>query len=122
MSQTVNYAVQINGQAVAIVGKVKFKKGFPKVTTKSASIGEDVIPYEDVDYSEAIGTVTIKLPNTARNQGYITDWQRNRGKNALHLTDKASEEVVVFKKQSVSEDVEFEAEDFEVVFTGGQGV
>lgn len=122
MSQTVNYAVQVNGSAIAIVGKVKFKKGYPKVNTKTASIGDKVVPYEDVDFTEAMGTVTIKLPNTAKNQGFVSDWQENRGKNALHLTDKSSGEVIVFKQQSISEDVEFEGEDFDVVFTGGQGV
>ncbi len=122
MSQTVNYSVQVNGSAIAIVGKVKFKKGYPKVDVKTASIGDKIVPYENVDFSEAMGTVTLTLPNTATNQGYVDDWQQNRGKNAIHLTDKASEEVVVYKQQSIIEDVEFEGEDFEVVFAGGQGV
>ena len=122
MAQTANYAVQVNGSAIAIVGKVKFKKGYPKVTTKTASIGDTIVPYEDVDFTEAMGTVTLTLPNTVENQEFVDDWQDNRGLNALHLTDKASGKVVVYKKQSISEDVEFEGEDFEVVFAGGQGV
>lgn len=122
MSQTVNYSVQVNGSAIAIVGKVKFKKGYPKVDVKTASIGDKIVPYENVDFSEAMGTVTLTLPNTATNQGYVDDWQQNRGKNAIHLTDKASGEVVVYKQQSITEDVEYEGEDFEVVFAGGQGV
>ena len=122
MAQTVNYSVQVNGSAIAIVGKVKFKKGYPKVNVKTASIGDQIVPYEDIDFTEAMGTVTLKLPNTATNQGYVSDWQENRGANALHLTDKSSGEVVIFKKQSIIEDVEFEGEDFDVVFAGGQGV
>ena len=122
MAQTVNYSVQVNGSAIAIVGKVKFKKGYPKVDVKTASIGDKVVPYENVDFTEAMGTVTITLPNTAKNQGFVDDWQQNRGKNAVHLTDKASGGVIVYKQQSITEDIEYEGEDFEVVFAGGQGV
>ena len=120
MAKVVNYTVLVNGTPLAIVGRVKFKKGYPKVDVKTASIGSKVVIYENVNYEEAMGTVTITLPNTAKNQGYVTDWQENRGKNAISLTDESGE-VVVFKKQYIAEDVEFDAETFEVTFVGGQG-
>lgn len=115
--------VQVNGQTVAIVGKPVYKRGKPKVDVKTATVGEEVRVYESLDYTEAIGSVTIKLQPTNENIELIEDWQDNIGKNAIRMTDRKTGFTKTFKNMSISEDLEidFDAE-IEVEFVGGQGV
>ena len=113
----------INGGTVAVVEKPKYKRGVPKVDVKTATIGDKVQVYENVDYSEATGEVTIKIQPTAENIELVEDWQDNIGKNAIRLVDSRTGFTKTFNNMSIKEDIEIDfASEIEVTFTGGQGV
>ena len=65
----------INGATVAVVEKPKYKRGVPKVEVKTATIGDKVQVYENVDYTEATGECTIKVQPTAENIELLEDWR-----------------------------------------------
>lgn len=115
--------VQVNGGTVAVSKKPKYKRGTPKVTSNTSFIGDSVKVTQNTDFSEAIGEVTIALRNTMENITMLEDWQDNIGKNAVRMVDSATGFTKTFNQMSVSEDVEvdFDAEEFEVIFQGGQG-
>jgi len=115
--------VIVNGGVVAVVEKPKYKRGVPKVNVKTATVGDEVQVYEDVDYSEATGEVTIKIQPTAENIELLEDWQDNVGKNAIRLVDSRVGFTKTFNNMSTGGDIEIDfASEIEVVFTGGQGV
>ena len=112
----------INGGTVAVVEKPKYKRGVPKVEVKTATIGDKVQVYENVDYTEATGECTIKIQPTAENIELVEDWQDNIGKNAIRLVDSRTGFTKTFNNMSIIEDVEIDfASEIEIVFTGGQG-
>lgn len=115
--------VQVNGQTVAVAKKPKYKRGVPKVASNTSFVGNEVKVTQNVDYSEAIGEVTIALRNTLENVNLVEDWQDNIGKNAIRLVDSGTGFTKTFNKMSIEEDVEidFDGEEFSVVFKGGQG-
>jgi len=115
--------VQINGQTVAVAKRPKYKRGTPKIKTNTSLIGDSVKVTQAKDYSEAIGEVTIALRNTTGNITLLEDWQDNIGKNAVRMIDSETGFTKTFNQMSISEDVEidFDSEEFEVTFQGGQG-
>jgi len=115
--------VIVNGQTVAVSKNPKYKRGVPKVKTNTSFIGNEVVPTQSVDYSEAIGKCTIALRNTLENITMLEDWQDNIGKNEVRMVDTDTGFTKTFKKLSVSDDVEidFDSSEFEVIFEGGQG-
>jgi len=115
--------VSINGVTVPVNGKPKWKGGAPKVTVKTATVGDKVMTYEEVDYTEAIGSVTISIMPTVANVELFESWQANIGKNAIRIVDTKTQFTKTFNNMSISEDVEFDTTDaIEIVFMGGQGV
>lgn len=115
--------VIVNGVAVAVAEKPKYKRGVPKVNVETATIGDEVQVYENVDYSEATGEVSIMIKPTASNIQLLEDWQNNRGKNAIRMVDNKTEFSKTFNSMSIMDDVEIDfASNIEIVFTGGQGV
>lgn len=113
----------VNGVTVAVVEKPKYKRGVPKVDVKTATIGDKVVVYENVDYTEATGQATIKLQPTAENIELVEEWQDNIGKNAIRLVDSRTGFTKTFNNMSIMEDLEIDfASEIEVVFTGGQGI
>lgn len=115
--------VIINGETLAVAKKPKYKRGIAKVNTHTSLIGESVKVTQSQDFSEAIGGVTISLRNTATNISLVEDWQDNIGKNAIRLVDNQTGFTKTFNQMSIEEDVEidFDSEEFEVDFKGGQG-
>lgn len=115
--------VVVNGQTIAVVDKPKYKRGVPKVDVKTATIGDKVLVYEDVDYSEATGQVVIKIQPTAENIEMLENWQDNAGKNAIRMVDSRTGFTKTFNNMSIMEDVEIDfSAEIEVTFTGGQGI
>lgn len=115
--------VVVNGQTIAVVDKPKYKKGVPKVDVKTATIGDKVLVYENVDYSEATGQVVIKIQPTAENIEMLENWQDNAGKNAIRMVDSRTGFTKTFNNMSIMEDVEIDfSAEIEVTFTGGQGI
>lgn len=115
--------VVVNGQTVAVVDKPKYKRGVPKVDVKTATIGDKVLVYENVDYSEATGQVVIKIQPTAENIEMLENWQDNAGKNAIRMVDSRTGFTKTFNNMSIMEDVEIDfSAEIEVTFTGGQGI
>lgn len=115
--------VVVNGQTVAVVEKPKYKRGVPKVEVKTATIGDKVQVYENVDYTEATGEVVIKIQPTAENIELLENWQDNIGKNAIRMVDSRTGFTKTFNNMSIMEDVEIDfGAEIEVTFTGGQGV
>ncbi|MDY0193571.1 MAG: hypothetical protein RBR93_08590 [Aliarcobacter butzleri] len=115
--------VVVNGQTVAVVDKPKYKRGVPKVDVKTATIGDKVLVYENVDYSEATGAVVIKIQPTAENIEMLESWQDNIGKNAIRMVDSRTGFTKTFNNMSIMEDIEIDfSVEIEVTFTGGQGI
>lgn len=115
--------VVVNGQTIAVVDKPKYKRGMPKVDVKTATIGDKVLVYENVDYSEATGQVVIKIQPTAENIEMLENWQDNAGKNAIRMVDSRTGFTKTFNNMSIMEDVEIDfSAEIEVTFTGGQGI
>ncbi len=115
--------VVVNGQTVAVVDKPKYKRGVPKVDVKTATIGDKVLVYENVDYSEATGEVVIKIQPTAENIEMLENWQDNIGKNAIRMVDSRTGFTKTFNNMSIMEDIEIDfSAEIEVTFTGGQGI
>jgi len=115
--------VVVNGQTIAVVDKPKYKRGVPKVDVKTATIGDKVLVYENVDYSEATGEVVIKIQPTAENIEMLENWQDNIGKNAIRMVDSRTGFTKTFNNMSIMEDVEIDfSAEIEVTFTGGQGI
>jgi hypothetical protein len=113
----------VNGATVAVVEKPKYKRGVPKVDVKTATIGDKVVVYENVDYTEATGECTIKIQPTAENIELVEGWQDNIGKNAIRLVDSRTGFTKTFNNMSIKEDIEIDfASEIEIVFTGGQGI
>lgn len=115
--------VIVNGETVAVSKKPKYKRGIAKVDTHTSLIGDGVKVTQSQDFSEAIGEVTISLRNTLTNISLVEDWQDNIGKNAIRLVDNQTGFTKTFNQMSIEEDVEidFDSEEFEVMFKGGQG-
>lgn len=124
MSQLINAnEVSINGQTVAVTGKPKWKRGAPKTTVKTATVGGKIHTYEEVDYTEAMGSVTVSIMPTPTNIDLIESWQDNIGKNAIRLVDSKTGFTKTFNNMTISEDIEYDTTDaIEVVFVGGTGV
>jgi hypothetical protein len=115
--------VVVNGQTIAVVDKPKYKRGVPKVDVKTATIGDKVLVYENVDYSEATGEVVIKIQPTAENIEMLENWQDNIGKNAIRMVDSRTGFTKTFNNMSIMEDIEIDfSAEIEVTFTGGQGI
>lgn len=115
--------VVVNGQTIAVVDKPKYKRGVPKVDVKTATIGDKVLVYENVNYSEATGEVVIKIQPTAENIEMLENWQDNIGKNAIRMVDSRTGFTKTFNNMSIMEDIEIDfSVEIEVTFTGGQGI
>ena len=116
--------VIVNGETIAIAKKPKYRNGEPKINTHTSLVGEQVHVTQSQDFSEAIGEVTITLRNTKRNVLKLEEWQSNVGLNAVRIVDNRQGFNKTFNEMSVSDDVEidFDGEEFEVVFQGAQGV
>lgn len=116
--------VRINGENTAVSKKPKYTRGVPKITTTVSLIGNTVIPTQSQDFSEAMGKVTLTYRTTLENIQRLEDWQDNVGMNAVILIDNPTGFTKTFNNMSVEEDPEqdFDSGEFEVVFTGGQGV
>ena len=115
--------VIINGDTIPVAKKPKYKRGTPKTETRTSLVGERVVVTQSQDFSEAVGEVTIALRATPANLELIEKWQDNIGKNAIRLIDNQTKFTKTFNQMSVEEDVEvdFDSEEIEVVFKGGQG-
>src|SRR5574343_431650 len=94
--------------ANTVVDKPKYKRGVPKVDVKTATIGDKVLVYENVDYSEATGQVVIKIQPTAENIEMLENWQDNAGKNAIRMVDSRTGFTKIFNNMSIMEDVEID--------------
>jgi hypothetical protein len=116
--------VRVNGETVAVSKKPKYMRGVPKVTSNPSLIGDTIVVTQSKDFTEAMGVVTIGLRSTLANIQLLEDWQENVGLNAVMLVDNATGFTKTFNRMSVEEDVEidFDSDEFEVVFKGGQGV
>ena len=115
--------VIINGETIPVAKKPKYKRGSPKTETRTSLVGERVVVTQSQDFSEAVGEVTVALRATPANLELIEKWQDNIGKNAIRLIDNQTKFTKTFNQMSVEEDVEvdFDSEEIEVVFKGGQG-
>lgn len=115
--------VIVNGEPIAITGKVKYKRGAPKITVKTATVGDTVKTYEDADYTEAVSSTTFSIQPTKANIERLEDWQDNVGKNGIRFVDNRDGFTKTIKGASIMEDpeIDFTAE-IEIVFTGGQAV
>lgn len=115
--------VVINGQAVAPSKKIKFKTGVPKVTSHSSLLGDQVLVTQAVDFSEAIGQVTLSFRHTLKNLELLSEWQEKVGKNAIRFIDSPTGFTKTFNQLSVEEDpeIDFDSDEFEVTFRGGTG-
>ena len=115
--------VIINGETLAVSKKPKYKRGIPKINTHTSLVGDSVKVTQSQDFSEAVGVVTISLRNTLTNISLVEDWQDNVGKNAIRLVDNQTGFTKTFNQMSIEEDIEidFDSEEFEVNFKGGQG-
>ena len=115
--------VIINGETLAVSKKPKYKRGVPKINTHTSLVGDSVKVTQSQDFSEAVGVVTISLRNTLTNISLVEDWQDNVGKNAIRLVDNQTGFTKTFNQMSIEEDIEidFDSEEFEVNFKGGQG-
>jgi len=116
--------VIINGEAIAVSKKPKYKRGVPKVTTNTSLVGDEVHVTQNKDFTDATGMVAIKVRNTLANIKLMESWQDNVGKNAVHIVDNAAVFSKTFNQMSVEADfeIDFDSEETEVVFKGGQGV
>lgn len=124
MSLEINAStVVVNGETIPVSKKPKYKRGIPKTESRSSLIGERVIVTQAQDFSEAIGEVTISVRGTVAMIEAIESWQDNIGKNAIRLIDNQTKFTKTFNQMSVEEDVEidFDGEEIEIVFKGGQG-
>lgn len=121
--ETNGSTVIINGETIAVAKKPKYKRGKQKVTSNTSLIGTQVVVTQSQDFSEAVGEVTIALRHTPENRERIEGWQDNIGKNAIRLIDNENGFTVTFNQMSVEEDPEhdFDSEEVEVTFKGGQG-
>ncbi len=115
--------VIINGETIPVAKKPKYKRGTAKTETRTSLVGERVVVTQSQDFSEAVGEVTIAVRATPANLELIEKWQDNIGKNAIRLIDNQTKFTKTFNQMSVEEDVEvdFDGEEIEVVFKGGQG-
>lgn len=115
--------VIVNGETLAVSKKPKYKRGVPKINTHTSLVGDGVRVTQSQDFSEATGGVTISLRNTMTNIALVEDWQDKVGKNAIRLVDNQTGFTKTFNQMSVEEDIEidFDSEEFEVKFKGGQG-
>ena len=115
--------VIINGIPVAVATKPKYKRGVPKIDVKTATVGDEVHLYENVDYTEATGACTITIQPTADNIELLEGWQDNKGKNAIRMVDSKTGFTKTFNKMSIMEDVEIDfATEIEIPFVGGKAV
>ena len=124
MSLEINAStVIINGEAIPVSKKPKYKRGIPKTETRTSLLGERVVVSQSQDFSEATGEVTISVRKTVDMIEAIESWQDNIGKNAIRLIDNQTKFTKTFNQMSVEEDVEidFDGEEVEIVFKGGQG-
>lgn len=124
MSLEINAStVVINGETIPVSKKPKYKRGIPKTESRSSLIGERVVVTQAQDFSEAIGEVTVSVRGTVAMIEAIESWQDNIGKNAIRLIDNQTKFTKTFNQMSVEEDVEidFDGEEIEIVFKGGQG-
>lgn len=124
MSLLVNAnTVIINGVPVAVTVKPKYKRGVPKVEVKTATVGDEIHLYENVDYTEATGACTITMAPTSANIELLESWQDNKGKNAIRMLDTKDGFTKTFNKMSIMEDIEIDfSADIEVPFIGGQAL
>lgn len=115
--------VIVNGETVAVSKKPKYKRGAPKVGTHTSLVGDTVKVTQSQDFSEATGEVSVSLRNTLTNLSLVESWQDAIGKNAIRLVDGSTGFTKTFNQMSVEEDIEidFDSEEFEVIFKGGQG-
>ena len=115
--------VIINGETIAVSKRPKFKKGAPKVESRTSFVGNETKVTQSRDFSEAVGMVTIALRNTVSNHTLIDGWLENVGKNAIRITDAETSYAVTFNQMSIEEEPErdLDSEEIEIVFKGGQG-
>lgn len=113
--------VLVNGDPVAVSVKPKWKRGVPKVNVKTATVGDKVKVYEEIDYSEAMGQATFSIQPTAENIELIEGWQDNIGKNAIRYLDSRTGLTKTFNSMTLADDIDIDpASDIEIVFIGGQ--
>jgi hypothetical protein len=115
--------VLVNGVPIAITGKLKYKRGKPKVDVKTATIGQEVKIYENINYEEAVGNVTFSFQPTVENIEKFENWQDNIGKNNVRFLDTQTGFTKTMKFLTVSEDSEIDfSGEIEVTFIGGQAI
>lgn len=115
--------VLVNGEPVAISGKITYQRGKPSVEIQTATVGQEVKVYENINYEEAVGRVTFNMQPTLENINRLEDWQDNVGKNSVRFLDTNTGLTKTLKFLTVSEDPEIDfSTTIEVVFVGGQAI
>jgi len=121
MSNLINLnTVLINGVTVAVVGKPVYKRGVPKIEVSTATVGNKISTYQNVNYEEATGMVKISIQPTKTNIELIEGWQDNIGKNSIRLLDATEKLTKTFNQMSIEEDLEIDTSaPIEITFMGG---
>ena len=121
MSNLINLnTVLINGVTVAVVGKPVYKRGVPKVEVLTATVGNKISTYQNVNYEEATGMVKVSIQPTKTNIELIEGWQDNIGKNSIRLLDATEKLTKTFNQMSIEEDLEIDTSaPIEITFMGG---
>lgn len=115
--------VLVNGEPVAIIGKVTYQRGKPTVDMQTATIGQEIVPIENINFEEAMGRVTFSIPATSENIERLEDWQDNIGLNNVRFLDTKTGFTKTMKNLTISEDPEIDfSAPIEVTFVGGQAV
>ena len=112
--------VIINGKTIAISKKPKYMRGKSKMNFNTHAVGDEIKVTQSIDYTEAMGKVTLMLRNTLENINNLEDWQDNPAKNAIRIIDNETGFTKTFAEMSIGEDpeIDFDAEEFEVMFMG----
>jgi len=121
MSNLINLnTVLINGVTVAVVGKPVYKRGVPKVEVLTATVGNKISTYQNVNYEEATGMVKVSIQPTKTNIELIEGWQDNIGKNSIRLLDATEKLTKTFNQMSIEEDLDIDTSaPIEITFMGG---
>jgi len=121
MSNLINLnTVLINGVTVAVVGKPVYKRGVPKVEVLTATVGNKISTYQNVNYEEATGMVKVSIQPTRTNVELIEGWQDNIGKNSVRLLDATEKLTKTFNQMSIEEDLDIDTSaPIEITFKGG---
>ena len=113
----------VNGETIALADKPSFNTGGAKIIANPTMVGANISIVYGLDYTEAIGRVTLPLRNTKPNMEKIEDWRNNLGSNSIRVLDNESGFSISFPNMSIMEspDIDLKSNMTEVKFEGGIG-